>query len=214
MGLADWSWGLGVVWLTRKNSGYPALATLHPAAQTVDFTAVALGGFALARGFEARHGFALFGHFEAQLAAGLGLAVQRLRDGGWAADFAQAQNFDLEIAAGVFHLQQVADADLAGELGGLAVGGDAAEVAGAGSQRTSLEESRGPEPFIESHRKAALLGLQQHALRLAMRREGDSALGGAVLESHLVDVGAPAADPLGGDRLDRTEASEGVFELG
>ena len=49
------------------------------------------------------------------------------------------------------------DANLAGRFGLIAVGENAAQVAGLGSLRTSLEETRGPEPFVDAHRGHAFI---------------------------------------------------------
>ncbi len=76
------------------------------------------------------HGLALLGEPEAQLAAGVGLPVERLGDGGGAAQLAEREHVDLEVAAVVLHTQSVAGVNLAGGLGGLAVGCDSAEFTG------------------------------------------------------------------------------------
>ena len=70
-------------------------------------------------------------------------------DGG-AALLAEGEDFDVEFAAFVFDVEHVADADLAGGLGGLVVRGDAIELAGFGGLLAGLEEAGGPEPFVDA----------------------------------------------------------------
>src|SRR5208337_380641 len=124
---------------------------LHSTAKTVDSASIAFGWLAFVQSFDARHGFALFGQLEAQLAAGVGLAIERAGHRGRAADFAQGQNLHLKIAAIVLHLEQVADADVTRRLDGLSVGMNPAEFAGPRGEGSRLEESGGPQPFVNSH---------------------------------------------------------------
>jgi len=92
------------------------------AAEAVDEAAVALGGAFGGRGeVERAEELALFGGFAAKLFAGFGLAVEGLGDGCGAALLAEGEDFDLELAGFVFDVEHVADADLAGGLGGLMV---------------------------------------------------------------------------------------------
>jgi len=58
-------------------------------------------------------------HYQALLAASLGLAVERLRHRSRAAHVAQQQHFDLKVAALVGHPQHVSNANLARSFGGL-----------------------------------------------------------------------------------------------
>lgn len=85
----------------------------------------------LGRRFETRHRFAFLGQLESQCAAGFRLAVERLRNRGGSAHFAQDQYFHLKSAAVVLDLQQIADANVARGFDGLPVGFYAAEFAGA-----------------------------------------------------------------------------------
>jgi hypothetical protein len=94
--------------------------------------------------------FPLGGNFKAELTAGIGFTVERLSNGGGAADVAKGKDFNLEIAAVVGDAKHVTDADFAGRLGGLAVRLNAAEFAGARGKRAGLEEASGPEEFIEA----------------------------------------------------------------
>ena len=94
--------------------------------------------------------FALFGGLAAGLFALFGLAVEGLGDGGGAALLAEGEDLDVELAAFVFDVEHVADADFAGRLGGLVVRGDAVEVAGLGGLLAGLEEAGGPEPFVDA----------------------------------------------------------------
>ena len=88
--------------------------------------AIAFGRASGGQLFELLEGFALVGNFLAEFAAGFGFAVESLRDGGWAADFAEQQDFDLEVAAVVGDAQHVSHANVARGLGRLAVGVNAA----------------------------------------------------------------------------------------
>ena len=63
----------------------------------------------------------------------------------------------MEVAAFVGDLECVADADLAGGLGGLAVGEDAFEVAGFGGLLAGFEEAGGPEPLVDAGAGHALI---------------------------------------------------------
>ena len=57
----------------------------------------------------------------------------------------------MKFAAFVGYAQHVSDADLTRGFGGLAVRLNPAEFAGSRGQGSSLEESGGPEPFVDSH---------------------------------------------------------------
>ena len=99
---------------------------LCSSAELDDVAAVAFGRASGGQLFKLLEGFALGGDFLAEFAAGFGFAVESLRDGGWAADFTEQQDFDLEIAAVVGDAQHVSYANFARGLGGLAVGVNAA----------------------------------------------------------------------------------------
>jgi len=111
----------------------------------VDEATVALGGAFGWRG--PGHGaeeFALFGGLAAEFFALFGFAVESLGDGGRAALLAEGEYFDVELAAFVFDVEHVADADLACGLGGLIVREDALQLAGFGGLLAGLEEAGGP----------------------------------------------------------------------
>jgi hypothetical protein len=115
------------------------------AAEAVDETAVALGrAFRWCSEVERAEEFALFGDFAAELFAGFCLAVESLGDDRGAALMAEKENLDVELAAFVFNVEHIADADLAGGLRGLVVGGDAIHVAGFGGLLAGFEEAGGP----------------------------------------------------------------------
>ena len=86
----------------------------------------------------------------------VGFAVEGLGDGGWAADLADAEDFDFKITGLDADGEAVANAYVAGRLGGVAVGGDAAQVAGLDGERPGFEKARGPEPFIHANRVRGL----------------------------------------------------------
>lgn len=112
----------------------------------MDEAAVAFVG-AFGRGGGIGHGaeeLAFFGGFAASLFAGLSFAVEGLRDRGGGSLLAEGEDFDVELAAFVFDVKHVADADLAGGLGEDIVGEDAVEVAGFGGLLARLEETGGP----------------------------------------------------------------------
>ena len=121
-----------------------------PAAELDDPAAVALGWTAGGELLELSHGFVLGGSFEAELFAGFGLAVEGLRDRGGSTDFAEGDDLDLKLSAGAGDVQHVAGFDLARSLGRLPVPTDAPEFAGLRGERTGLEETRGPQPFVDA----------------------------------------------------------------
>ena len=57
----------------------------------------------------------------------------------------------MELSTVVGHPHHISNADLARGLGGLAVGLNSAEFTRARGQRPRLEESGGPEPFVDSY---------------------------------------------------------------
>ena len=111
--------------------------------------AVAFGRASGGQLFKLLEGFALGGDFLAEFAAGFGFAVESLRDGGWAADFTEQQDFDLEVAAVVGDAQHVSYANFACGLGGLCVGLNAAEFTGAGCQGPRFEKAGCPQPLVD-----------------------------------------------------------------
>ena len=115
------------------------------AAEAVDKASVAFGrAFGWRGEVERAEEFAFFGGLAASLFAGLGLAVEGLGDGGGAALLAEGEDLDVKLAAFVFNVEHVADADLAGWLGRLIVGEDAIELAGLGGLLAGFEEAGGP----------------------------------------------------------------------
>jgi hypothetical protein len=123
-------------------SGFSAVA-----AEAVDEAAVALRGAFARGGCGPGHGaeeFAFLGGLAAEFFALFGLAVEGLGDGGGAALLAEGEDLDVEFAAFVFDVEHVADVDLAGGLGGLAVREDAVELAGFGGLLAGLEEAGSP----------------------------------------------------------------------
>ncbi len=123
---------------------------LCSAAEAYDAATVALGGAALGQGRVHLHSFALGGGFGARFFAGLTLAIEGLRHNRGAAHLAQRENFNLKVAALVLDDEIVADTNLAGGFGFVAVGEDAAQVAGLGGQRAGFEEARRPKPFVDA----------------------------------------------------------------
>lgn len=85
-------------------ASYVSVVVFLSSAQAEELAAVALGGLGFGDGFELRHGFARVGGFEAEFAAKVGFAVEGLGDGRGAADFAEEQDLDLEVAAFVADL--------------------------------------------------------------------------------------------------------------
>jgi hypothetical protein len=126
-----------------------------PSPQPVDFPAITLGWFAWQ--FENRQRLALLGHLPPQFLARLSLPVQRLRDRGRPAHFAQRQNLHMKFAAIVFHPQHIADAHVASRLGRLSVGFDPAKFARPRRERTRLEKARRPQPLVDSYAGHALI---------------------------------------------------------
>src|SRR5207237_7019879 len=97
-----------------------------------DSSPIAFRGSSGSQLFELVHCLAFGSNFQAQFPAGFGFTVTRLRHRCRAAHFAEQQNFNLEFAAGVCHLQQVAYADLARTLDRLSIANDSGQVTGTG----------------------------------------------------------------------------------
>ena len=115
------------------------------ATEAVDEAAVAFGGaFGWSGEVEWAKKLALLDGLAAKLFAGFGFAVEGLGDGGGTALLAESEDFDLELAAFVFDVEHVAEADLAGGFGGLVIREDAVHVAGFGGLLAGLEEAGGP----------------------------------------------------------------------
>ena len=122
------------------------------AAEAVDEAAVAFVGTLGGSGGpgDRAEEFALFRGFEAGFFAGFGFAVEGLGDGSGSALLTEGEHLDVKLAALVFNVKHVADADLAGRLCWLAVGEDALQLAGFGGLLTGLEEAGSPEPFVDA----------------------------------------------------------------
>ena len=99
----------------------------------------------------------------AALPACVGFAVEGLRLGGGAAGVAQGEDFDLKRAAFSLDLEHVAHTHGAGRLGALAIGLNAAELAGAGGKVARFEEAGGPKPFVDTDGCGGLGGLGLHS---------------------------------------------------
>ena len=136
--------------VVRANSRFLP-APSGSSAELEDSAAIAFGGADGGELYELAHGFALGGDFLAELAAGVGFAVESLSDGCGAAHVAEGKDFDFKVSAIVGHAQHIADADFPRSLGGLAVGSNPAEFTGAGGEGSRLEESGRPEPFVDAH---------------------------------------------------------------
>lgn len=99
------------------------------------------------------HSFALFRDFAAGFAAGFSFLVEGLCDGSGAPNVAELKYLHLKLPTFGSNLQHVAYVDLASRFGGLLIGLDASEIAGASRHGTRLEEARGPEPFVDAGHK-------------------------------------------------------------
>lgn len=120
------------------------------AAEAGSLLAVAFGGAAVGKDAELDFELALLGELETGGAAFGGLAVEGLRDGGGTAGGGEEEDFDVEVAGVGADVEKVAGADVAGGFGAMAVGFDAAEIAGVGGEGAGFEEAGGPEPFVEA----------------------------------------------------------------
>ena len=121
------------------------------AAELDDPPAVPFGGAPGRQDFELPRGFALGRGSLARLTAGLGLPVKRLRHRGRTADLTHTRYLHFELAAVVADAQRIADSDLAGRFGDLAVGENPPQFAGFLGQGPGLEETGCPEPGIYSY---------------------------------------------------------------
>lgn len=136
--------------LHRRRSGFSLLPS-RSAAKLNDFAAIAFRWSAFRQRREILHRFSLVRQFLPQFTAGLRLAIKPLGNRSRTTHFTQQQNLHLKVAAFGCHSQQVADADLTRRLGRLPVRLDPAEFASTFCQRTRLEKSGGPEPYIDSY---------------------------------------------------------------
>ena len=94
---------------------------------------------------------ALGSNFEAQFAAGVRLAVERLSDRGWAADVAYGEDFNVEIAGIVGDVQLVAGMNLARRFDALPRRVDPPEFAGLSAKLARLVEARRPQPLVNTN---------------------------------------------------------------
>lgn len=145
---------------------------LCASAHAVDLPAIAFGGSAFAAELGTRFGFALLGELPASLLAGFGFPIQHLGDQGRSTDLGQTEHFNFKLAAIVLYAQQVADPDFASGFGLPALALDAAELAGARRERSGLEETRRPQPFVHSDPGAV------HALIFVRPARGPAKLAG------------------------------------
>jgi|SRR6516225_2543031 len=126
----------------RRNEGLRTRS--GAAAKLVELSAVAFAGAGLRSWGEVHEGLAFFLYFFSRFAAGFGFLVERLRDGGRAAEVAEGEDVDFKFAAFRADLQAVADVDVAAGFDGLMVARDAAEFTGTGGLGAGLVEARGP----------------------------------------------------------------------
>jgi len=94
--------------------------------------------------------FALLGGFAARLSAFIGFAIKRLGDGGGGALLTKRKNFDVELARFILNVEQIADANFARRLSGLAITEHALQLTCLGGLLAGLEEAGGPEPFVNA----------------------------------------------------------------
>src|SRR5580700_3373233 len=137
----------------RLNLGVMAFnitARSSASAELVEFAAVAFGRAGCGGGSEMHHGFSFLGGLAASFTAGVGFAVERLRDGGGSAEVAEGEDVDFELAAFGADLEAIADVNVAAGFDRLVVGLDAVEFAGAGGLGAGFEEARRPEPFVDA----------------------------------------------------------------
>jgi len=142
--------------VTRLESHHPKVDGLRKRwsaaiAKLDNLAAVALAGPTFRRGREILQSFAVFDELHTQLLAGVGFAIKRLSYSGRAANGTEDKDFYLKLVRFSLDLQQVANMNFAGRFGGLVIKLNSAEVTGAGSESASLEETRGPEPFINAN---------------------------------------------------------------
>lgn len=117
----------------------------------MDEASVALGGaFGWGSEVDRAKELSLFGGLAARFFALFGFAVEGLGYRCRTALVAEGEDLDVELASFVFDVEHVADADLAGGLGGLIVRGDAVHVTGFGGLLAGFEEAGGPEPLVDA----------------------------------------------------------------
>jgi hypothetical protein len=135
--------------LTR--AGRPRPAKLLPPSHLIEAAAVTFGRSALSYGLHARHGSAFLRQLHPQLPALLCFSIKSLRDNGGPPHLAQDQHFDLEIAAVIFHVQEVSHTNVSRGLDQLSFALHAAKFACMSGKRTRLKEPSRPQPLIDSH---------------------------------------------------------------
>lgn len=131
------------------------------AAELDDLAAVAFGGATFRGRAEIAQGFAFFGELQPGFMAGGGFKVESLGHRGGAADGAEKQDFHFKFVRFSANVQEIADADLAGGLGGLLVALDPAQVAGARGDGARLEKAGSPEPLVDSQAGHGLIIVAQ-----------------------------------------------------
>jgi hypothetical protein len=110
--------------------------------------------------FELLHCLSFRGHFEAEIPAGIRLAVERLGNRSRAAYIAEKQDFDMKVAGFVCHSHHVANPNFACGLRELPIELDSAEITGSRSKSSRLEEPGGPEPFVDPYRGHGLFSYE------------------------------------------------------
>jgi hypothetical protein len=111
--------------------------------------AIPLRWFALR--LELQHCLSFFGDLQPEFFALFRFPVKLLGGESGSAQIAQRQNFHLENPAFIPDPQHVSHTDLACGFGGLTDRLNPAEFAGVRRKRAGLEESRSPQPFVDSH---------------------------------------------------------------
>ena len=97
----------------------------------MDEAAIFFGGSASGCRFKCGEGFALGGKLKAALAAFFGFTKKSLCDRGGATHGANDEDFNGEFTSFVADEEMVTDSDFPGGFGGVGIGVDAAEFAGA-----------------------------------------------------------------------------------
>ena len=105
---------------------------------------------------------ATFARFQARRAAGVGFAVQRLRDRRRAALFAEFDYFDFEALDAASNLQPIADVQRLRGFAGYLIDLDLAALDRLLGERACLEKACGPKPYVETNDSGGW-GLRTHA---------------------------------------------------
>ena len=129
---------------------------MNAAAEFVDLAAVALRRPAFGHAASLQHHLAFKRDRFSCGAAFVRFAIERLGDGGRASHCGELQDLNLEDAGLVGDTKTVADAHVTRCLRPVRVGFDATDIAGVGGERSCLEETRCPQPFIDAYSIHAL----------------------------------------------------------